>query len=187
MERVPRLLRFNASLSGKEGGRSPLAPVSPSRRSSKAELNGVAGRVHTLGWRFSRICLSQEQQKTKKKKKSTKKKALQEEPRKVSQDCSSPEPNMDSQDSSLADHEYTAGTGKAAGGSQPMAPGVFLTQRRPSTSSQNVSSGKGERGVTAEAKGERNSLPRSAFALVFRQMPSSRGTSVPLVTTNCSP
>lgn len=80
---------------------------------------------------------------------------MQEEPRKVCQDSSSPEPALDAQDSSLADHEYTAGTGKAAGGSQPMAPGVFLTQRRPSTSSQNASSAKGERGVTAEAKAKR--------------------------------
>ncbi|XP_024201530.1 lysine-specific demethylase PHF2 isoform X3 [Pan troglodytes] len=59
----------------------------------------------------------------------------------ASQEGSSPEPPPESHSSSLADHEYTAAgafTGAQAGrASQPMAPGVFLTQRRPSASSPN--------------------------------------------------
>uniref|UniRef100_A0A2K6G0I8 PHD finger protein 2 n=1 Tax=Propithecus coquereli TaxID=379532 RepID=A0A2K6G0I8_PROCO len=59
----------------------------------------------------------------------------------ASQEGSSPEPPPESHSSSLADHEYTAAgafTGAQAGRtSQPMAPGVFLTQRRPSASSPN--------------------------------------------------
>ncbi|XP_037854568.2 lysine-specific demethylase PHF2 isoform X3 [Chlorocebus sabaeus] len=59
----------------------------------------------------------------------------------ASQEGSSPEPPPESHSSSLADHEYTAAgafTGVPAGrASQPMAPGVFLTQRRPSASSPN--------------------------------------------------
>uniref|UniRef100_A0A8C9DH33 PHD finger protein 2 n=1 Tax=Prolemur simus TaxID=1328070 RepID=A0A8C9DH33_PROSS len=68
----------------------------------------------------------------------------------ASQEGSSPEPPPESHSSSLADHEYTAaGTfpGAPAGrASQPMAPGVFLTQRRPSASSPNSNSAaKGKR------------------------------------------
>uniref|UniRef100_A0A2K6LW46 PHD finger protein 2 n=1 Tax=Rhinopithecus bieti TaxID=61621 RepID=A0A2K6LW46_RHIBE len=59
----------------------------------------------------------------------------------ASQEGSSPEPPPESHSSSLADHEYTAAgafPGAQAGrASQPMAPGVFLTQRRPSASSPN--------------------------------------------------
>lgn len=110
------------------------------------------------------MCQKEEQQKTKKKKKSTKKKALViEEPPKISQDSSSPEHNLDSQDGSLTDHEFNTGTVKSPGGPQPMAPGVFLSQRRPSMSSPNStnststnSSGmaKGDRVGSADAKGE---------------------------------
>uniref|UniRef100_A0A673UA01 PHD finger protein 2 n=1 Tax=Suricata suricatta TaxID=37032 RepID=A0A673UA01_SURSU len=65
----------------------------------------------------------------------------------ASQEGSSPEPPPESH-SSLADHEYTAGAfaGAQAGrASQPMAPGVFLTQRRPSASSPNNTAAKGKR------------------------------------------
>ncbi|XP_021104160.1 lysine-specific demethylase PHF2 [Heterocephalus glaber] len=59
----------------------------------------------------------------------------------ASQESSSPEPPPESHSSSLADHEYTAAgafAGAPAGRTaQPMAPGVFLTQRRPSASSPN--------------------------------------------------
>uniref|UniRef100_A0A452QNT6 PHD finger protein 2 n=1 Tax=Ursus americanus TaxID=9643 RepID=A0A452QNT6_URSAM len=67
----------------------------------------------------------------------------------ASQEGSSPEPPPEAHSSSLADHEYTAaGTfaGAQAGrASQPMAPGVFLTQRRPSASSPNNTAAKGKR------------------------------------------
>ncbi|KAL0181078.1 hypothetical protein M9458_023484, partial [Cirrhinus mrigala] len=94
-----------------------------------------------------------------KKKKSTKKKPMAvEEPHKLSQDSSSPEPTPDSE-TNLGDHEYSTGTSKTTGSSQPMAPGVFLSQRRPSSSStsQNTSSvlpAKVERGNSTDAKGD---------------------------------
>lgn len=89
-----------------------------------------------------------------------------EEPPKISQDSSSPEHNADSQDGSLTDHEFNTGTVKSPGGPQPMAPGVFLSQRRPSMSSPNNSTNststtnsssvaKGERAVSADAKAKR--------------------------------
>ncbi|KAM5261176.1 lysine-specific demethylase PHF2 isoform 2-T2 [Hipposideros larvatus] len=67
----------------------------------------------------------------------------------ASQEGSSPEPPPEAHSSSLADHEYTvagsfAGT-QAGRASQPMAPGVFLTQRRPSASSPNNTAAKGKR------------------------------------------
>lgn len=106
-------------------------------------------------WNSTQSIDQEEQQKTKKKKKTTKKKTIViEEPQNISQDSSSPEPTLDSQDS-LVDHEYSTGTGKTPpGGPQPMAPGVFLNQRRPSTSSQNSTTKGGDRGVSAEAKGQ---------------------------------
>ncbi|CAK7300988.1 Lysine-specific demethylase PHF2 [Vulpes lagopus] len=67
----------------------------------------------------------------------------------ASQEGSSPEPPPEAHSSSLADHEYTAAgafAGAQAGrASQPMAPGVFLTQRRPSASSPNNTAAKGKR------------------------------------------
>uniref|UniRef100_A0A8C7Z8L8 Lysine-specific demethylase PHF2 n=1 Tax=Oryzias sinensis TaxID=183150 RepID=A0A8C7Z8L8_9TELE len=96
----------------------------------------------------TRMCQQEEQQKTKKKKKSTKKKALlSEEPLKASQDSSSPEHNLDSQDGSLTDQEFNTGTVKSPGGHHPMAPGVFLAQRRPSVSSPNNSTKRLKKGM----------------------------------------
>lgn len=123
-----------------------------------------------LSHRDKNLFQKEEQQKTKKKKKSTKKKAIViEEPK--SQDSSSPEHNLDSQDGSLTDHEFSTGTVKS-GGPQPMAPGVFLSHRRPSMSSpssnnnstnsmstNSSSLAKGDRLGSADAKGERKSLP----------------------------
>ncbi|XP_053781286.1 lysine-specific demethylase PHF2 isoform X2 [Desmodus rotundus] len=67
----------------------------------------------------------------------------------ASQEGSSPEIPPEAHSSSLADHEYTVAgtfTGAQAGrASQPMAPGVFLTQRRPSASSPNNTAAKGKR------------------------------------------
>lgn len=106
---------------------------------------------------FTLSLLQEEQQKIKKKKKSIKKKPVAvEEPQKHSQDSSSPEATPDSE-GNAADQEYGSGTVKIAGGSQPMAPGVFLNQRRPSTSSPNNASAqpaKVERGNSTDAKGK---------------------------------
>ncbi|KAK2492100.1 hypothetical protein MC885_016871 [Smutsia gigantea] len=67
----------------------------------------------------------------------------------ASQEGSSPEPPPEPHSSSLADHEYTSAGAfpgaQASRTAQPMAPGVFLTQRRPSTSSPNTTAAKGKR------------------------------------------
>lgn len=98
---------------------------------------------------ISGIIGSQEEQKGKKKK-NTKKKLSPNNTNKLPPEGSSPEPKLESHSSSLADHEYTAGAStfgvaQVNRGSQPMAPGVFLTQRRPSSSSQNNAAAKGNR------------------------------------------
>ncbi|XP_005000206.1 histone lysine demethylase PHF8 isoform X3 [Cavia porcellus] len=61
-----------------------------------------------------------------------------------------PEPKQDTLSGSLADHEYTArpnsfGMAQANRSTTPMAPGVFLTQRRPSVGSQSNQTGQGKR------------------------------------------
>uniref|UniRef100_A0A673AQG4 Lysine-specific demethylase PHF2 n=1 Tax=Sphaeramia orbicularis TaxID=375764 RepID=A0A673AQG4_9TELE len=145
---------------------SPTARVGPSvPRQERPARDGARVASIETGLAAAAAKLShQEQQKTKKKKKSTKKKALViEEPPKISQDSSSPEHNLDSHDGNLTDHEFNTGTVKSPGGPQPMAPGVFLSQRRPSMSSPNNSTNststnssslaKGDRGGSADAKG----------------------------------
>ncbi|XP_051528749.1 lysine-specific demethylase phf2-like isoform X2 [Myxocyprinus asiaticus] len=141
---------------------SPTARVGPTvpRQERPAREGARVASIET-GLAAAAAKLShQEEQKIKKKKKSTKKKPMAvEEPHKLSQDSSSPEPTPDSE-SNLADHEYSTGTAKTAGSSQPMAPGVFLNQRRPSSSSssQNASSippAKVDRGNSTDAKAKR--------------------------------
>ncbi|KAM9576448.1 histone lysine demethylase PHF8 isoform 3-T6 [Trichechus inunguis] len=61
-----------------------------------------------------------------------------------------PEPKQEALSGSLADHEYTArpnafGMAQANRSTTPMAPGVFLTQRRSSVGSQSNQSGQGKR------------------------------------------
>lgn len=61
-----------------------------------------------------------------------------------------PEPKPEALSGSLADHEYTArpnafGMAQANRSTTPMAPGVFLTQRRPSVGSQSNQAGQGKR------------------------------------------
>uniref|UniRef100_A0A672T4S8 Lysine-specific demethylase PHF2 n=1 Tax=Sinocyclocheilus grahami TaxID=75366 RepID=A0A672T4S8_SINGR len=123
---------------------SPTARVGPTvPRQERPARDGARVASIETGLAAAAAKLShQEEQKIKKKKKSTKKKPVAvEEPHKLSQDSSSPEPTPDSE-TNLGDHEYSTGTSKTAGSSQPMAPGVFLSQRRPSSSSssQNTSS-----------------------------------------------
>lgn len=74
---------------------------------------------------------------------------------------------MDYFSASLLDHEYTAGPGPfgpgGPRGSGAMAPGVFLTSRRPSLSPQNSSSHSGataaglaSQGTTGVGQGKHN-------------------------------
>uniref|UniRef100_A0A665WIA7 JmjC domain-containing protein n=2 Tax=Echeneis naucrates TaxID=173247 RepID=A0A665WIA7_ECHNA len=118
---------------------SPTARVGPSvpRHERPARDGARVASIETgLAAAAAKLSHQEEQQKTKKKKKNTKKKAIViEEPPKISQDSSSPEHNLDSQDGSITDHEFN--TVKPLGGPQPMAPGVFLSHRRPSISSPN--------------------------------------------------
>ncbi|XP_048872069.1 lysine-specific demethylase phf2-like isoform X2 [Brienomyrus brachyistius] len=136
---------------------SPTARVGPSApRLDRPVREGARVASIETGLAAAAAKLShQEEQKNKKKKTSKKKTPPLVEPGKVSQECCFPEPQLDSHGSSLTDHEYTTGTGKVQGGPQPMAPGVFLTQRLPSTSSQNRTSAKGECAVIPEAKGKK--------------------------------
>ncbi|NWY58906.1 PHF2 demethylase, partial [Chionis minor] len=108
----------------------------------------LSQQVRLLGKYFMFVILKEEQKG--KKKKNTKKKLSTNNANKPAQEGSSPEPKLESHASSLTDHEYTAGAStfgvaQPNRGSQPMAPGVFLTQRRPSSSSQNNASAKGKR------------------------------------------
>uniref|UniRef100_A0A673VZI0 Lysine-specific demethylase PHF2 n=1 Tax=Salmo trutta TaxID=8032 RepID=A0A673VZI0_SALTR len=124
---------------------SPTARVGPSvlRQARPAREGARVASIET-GLAAAAAKLSH-QQKTKKKKKSTKKKPPavvmeeeEEEPvRKLSRYSSSPEPDVgQNTEPGQTNHEYSSGAGGSqAGGLQPMAPGVFLTQRRPSTSS----------------------------------------------------
>ncbi|XP_036806900.1 lysine-specific demethylase phf2 [Oncorhynchus mykiss] len=148
---------------------SPTARVGPSvlRQARPAREGARVASIETgLAAAAAKLSHQEEQQKTKKKKKSTKKKPPaavreeeEEEPvRKLSRYSSSPEPGV-GQDTEpgQTNHEYSSGAGGSqAGGLQPMAPGVFLTQRRPSTSSlsQNNNTAKGERGAGGGAGGE---------------------------------
>ncbi|KAG5274785.1 hypothetical protein AALO_G00140090 [Alosa alosa] len=144
---------------------SPTARVGPSvpRQERPAREGARVASIETgLAAAAAKLSHQEEQQKIKKKKKSTKKKAapaplVVEEPQRHSQDSSSPEPPLDSQEGLLSDHEYStgAGAGKTAGGSQPMAPGVFLSQRRPSTSSQNNNSSPAQGGGRERASRSR--------------------------------
>uniref|UniRef100_A0A1A8U7W7 Lysine-specific demethylase PHF2 n=1 Tax=Nothobranchius furzeri TaxID=105023 RepID=A0A1A8U7W7_NOTFU len=148
---------------------SPTARVGPSvpRQERPARDGARVASIETgLAAAAAKLSHQEEQQKTKKKKKSTKKKALAtEELSKLSQDSSSPDHNVDSQDGSLMDHEFSTGTIKFVGGAQPMAPGIFLNQRRPSASSPNNSTNctstnssgvvKGDRTAPADPKAKR--------------------------------
>uniref|UniRef100_A0A8C6TA65 Lysine-specific demethylase PHF2 n=1 Tax=Neogobius melanostomus TaxID=47308 RepID=A0A8C6TA65_9GOBI len=120
---------------------SPTARVGPSvPRHERPARDGARVASIETGLAAAAAKLShQEQQKTKKKKKSTKKKPLViEDPPRLSQDSSS-DHNADSNDGNMSDPEFSTGTVKPPGGHQPMAPGVFLKQRRPSMSSPNNS------------------------------------------------
>lgn len=136
---------------------SPTARVGPSvpRQERPARDGARVASIETgLAAAAAKLSHQEEQQRSKKKKKSSRKK-VQEEPVQLSQDSSSPEHNVDSQDGSLTDHEFTAVSVKSPGGPTPMAPGVFLSQRRPSMSSPNNSSNSTSTNSSSVAKGDR--------------------------------
>uniref|UniRef100_A0A8C5R3W2 PHD finger protein 2 n=1 Tax=Leptobrachium leishanense TaxID=445787 RepID=A0A8C5R3W2_9ANUR len=131
---------------------SPTARVVPSTpRQDRPVREGTRVASIETGLAAAAAKLSQQEEQKSKKKKSTKKKLSPNHTNNVSQESSSPEASkLDSLSSSLTDHEYTAGAStfglaQVNRGTQPMAPGVFLTQRRPSVSSQNNSAAKGKK------------------------------------------
>uniref|UniRef100_A0A8C0FTK7 Lysine-specific demethylase PHF2 n=1 Tax=Bubo bubo TaxID=30461 RepID=A0A8C0FTK7_BUBBB len=130
---------------------SPTARVGPSvPRQDRPVREGTRVASIETGLAAAAAKLSQQEEQKGKKKKNTKKKLSTNNANKPAQEGSSPEPKLESHASSLTDHEYTAGAStfgvaQPNRGSQPMAPGVFLTQRRPSSSSQNNASAKGTR------------------------------------------
>ncbi|KAM8930050.1 lysine-specific demethylase PHF2 isoform 1-T1 [Pelodytes ibericus] len=131
---------------------SPTARVVPStQRQERPVREGTRVASIETGLAAAAAKLSQQEEKKSKKKKSTKKKLSPNQTNNVSQESSAPEAiKLDSLGSTLTDHEYTAGAStfgvaQVNRGSQPMAPGVFLTQRRPSGSSQNNSAAKAKR------------------------------------------
>ncbi|XP_028303167.1 lysine-specific demethylase phf2 isoform X2 [Gouania willdenowi] len=152
---------------------SPTARVGPSvpRQERPARDGARVASIETgLAAAAAKLSHQEEQQRTKKKKKSTKKAAVVlEEPSRFSQDdSSSSEQNADSQDGSSTEHDFTTGSVKSpgGGGAQPMAPGVFLSHRRPSMSSPNNSTNststnssssmtRAERAGLADAKAKR--------------------------------
>ncbi|XP_040048838.2 histone lysine demethylase PHF8 isoform X2 [Gasterosteus aculeatus] len=90
----------------------------------------------------------------------------------------SPDRRMDYYSASLMDHEYTAGPGPfgpgGPRGSGAMAPGVFLTSRRPSLSPQNSSSHSGvspagltSQGTTGVGQGKR---PKKGLATAKQRL-----------------
>uniref|UniRef100_A0A673IN45 Histone lysine demethylase PHF8 n=1 Tax=Sinocyclocheilus rhinocerous TaxID=307959 RepID=A0A673IN45_9TELE len=93
----------------------------------------------------------QEQQKTITKRKYTKKKVPQEKVHSAAAQLQLEERRVEVYSASLLDHEYTAGPGPFSPGgprgSGAMAPGVFLTSRRPSLSPQNSSRKRPKKGL----------------------------------------
>ncbi|XP_061687376.1 lysine-specific demethylase phf2 isoform X2 [Syngnathoides biaculeatus] len=142
---------------------SPTARVGPSvpRQERPAREGARVASIETgLAAAAAKLSHQEEQQKIKKKKIINKKTTVIEEPLQISQDSSLSDHNLDSQDVSLIEHELISETDKLQGVPQAMAPGVFLSQRRPSISSPNSNSTgtnsnsmtRGDRGVSADAK-----------------------------------
>ncbi|XP_019392492.1 PREDICTED: lysine-specific demethylase PHF2 isoform X3 [Crocodylus porosus] len=123
---------------------SPTARVGPSvPRQDRPVREGTRVASIETGLAAAAAKLSQQEEQKGKKKKNTKKKLSPNNTNKLSQEGSSPEPKLESHSSTLTDHEYTAGAStfgvaQVNRGSQPMAPGVFLTQKRPSSSPNNA-------------------------------------------------
>ncbi|XP_033822719.1 lysine-specific demethylase phf2 isoform X2 [Periophthalmus magnuspinnatus] len=156
---------------------SPTARVGPSvpRQERPARDGARVASIETgLAAAAAKLSHQEEQQKTKKKKKSTKKKTLvMEDPPRLSQDSSS-DHNADSNDGNMSDQEFSTGTVKSPGGPQPMAPGVFLNQRRPSLSSPNNSTHSSSTNNSGLAKGERPAAPDSKAKRLKKGMATAK-------------
>ncbi|KAK7907402.1 hypothetical protein WMY93_016014 [Mugilogobius chulae] len=156
---------------------SPTARVGPSvpRQERPARDGARVASIETgLAAAAAKLSHQEEQQKTKKKKKSTKKKTLvMEDLPRLSQDSSS-DHNADSNDGNMSDLEFSTGTVKSPGGPQPMAPGVFLNQRRPSLSSPNNSTHSSSTNNSGLAKGERPVAPDSKAKRLKKGMATAK-------------
>ncbi|XP_051865020.1 histone lysine demethylase PHF8 isoform X3 [Pristis pectinata] len=139
---------------------NPKARVAPTLpRHERPIREGTRVASIETGLAAAAAKLAQQEHQKIQKRKSAKKKPAPEEP------SAKPQPGSPVSESkaevfsgSLVDHEYTAGPStfglpQTSRGSTPMAPGVFLTQRRASTSSQgSQSAGKRPRKGLATAK-----------------------------------
>ncbi|XP_072102311.1 histone lysine demethylase PHF8 isoform X1 [Mobula birostris] len=140
----------------KDSDYARVAPTLPRHERPVREGTRVASIETGLAAAAAKLA-QQEHQKIQKRK-TVKKKPVPEEPStKLQPGSPVPESRPEVLSGSLVDHEYTAGPStfglpQAGRGSTPMAPGVFLTQRRASTSSQGSQSGKRPKKGLATAK-----------------------------------
>ncbi|XP_041035518.1 histone lysine demethylase PHF8 isoform X2 [Carcharodon carcharias] len=134
-----------------------VAPTLPRQERPIREGTRVASIETGLAAAAAKLA-QQEHQKIQKRKVTKKKPATDEGASKPQPDSPVVEPKPEVFSGSLVDHEYTAGPStfglpQISRGSTPMAPGVFLTQRRASSSSQgSQSAGKRPKKGLATAK-----------------------------------
>uniref|UniRef100_A0A4W3IBU9 PHD finger protein 2 n=1 Tax=Callorhinchus milii TaxID=7868 RepID=A0A4W3IBU9_CALMI len=130
---------------------NPTARVTPSvPRHDRPTREGARVASIETGLAAAAAKLSQQEQQKGQKRKYTKRKLSLDDSSKIPQESASTEMKTDSHTGSLVDHEYTAGAStlgvvEANRGSQPMAPGVFVTQKRPSITPSSSSADKGKR------------------------------------------
>uniref|UniRef100_UPI00398F2E14 histone lysine demethylase PHF8-like n=1 Tax=Pristiophorus japonicus TaxID=55135 RepID=UPI00398F2E14 len=139
---------------------NPKARVAPTLpRQERPIREGTRVASIETGLAAAAAKLAQQEHQRIQKRKSAKKKLVPEEgASKPQPDSPVAEPKPEAFSGSLVDHEYTAGPStfglpQISRGSTPMAPGVFLTQRRASSSSQgSQSAGKRPKKGLATAK-----------------------------------
>ncbi|XP_067854813.1 lysine-specific demethylase phf2 isoform X2 [Heptranchias perlo] len=130
---------------------NPTARVTPSvPRHDRPTREGARVASIETGLAAAAAKLSQQEQQKVQKRKYTKRKVSSDESNKIPQESASTEMKTDSHTGSLMDHEYTAdastfGVVQVNRGSQPMSPGVFLTQKRPPVTPNSSSAAKGKR------------------------------------------
>uniref|UniRef100_H3AYU5 Histone lysine demethylase PHF8 n=1 Tax=Latimeria chalumnae TaxID=7897 RepID=H3AYU5_LATCH len=134
---------------------NPKARVTPSLpKQDRPVREGTRVASVETGLAAAAAKLAQQEHHKTQKRKYTKKKQSAKDGGKVSQDgdtgAADPESKVEAFAGSLADHEYTAGPNifgmvQVNRGTTPMAPGVFLSQRRPQTSSLSGTPGQSKR------------------------------------------